>query len=64
MEEAELNKYNINFTVEDKVSLYKKQIVDWWAEDAHPEIGVRAEKLARELLEKEKQEKEVEHNDE
>lgn len=50
MDEDKINKYTIDFTDEDKVSLYTKQIVDWWVEDAHPEIEVRARKIALELL--------------
>lgn len=66
MDEDKTNKYTIDFTDEDKVSLYAKQIVDWWVEDAHPEISVRARKIALELMQKETQdtEKKVEHSKE
>ena len=59
MDEVKINKYTIDFTEDDKIALYKRQIVDWWIDDAHPEIVVRAEKVSRELIQ---QEKEVEHS--
>jgi hypothetical protein len=64
MDEDKINKYTIDFTDEDKISLYTKQIADWWLEDAHPEISVRARKIALELLQQETEgnEKEVDHS--
>lgn len=50
-----INKYTIDFTEGDKITLYKKQIVEWWVDDAHPEISVRAEKIAKELIQQEKE---------
>ena len=50
-----INKYTIDFTEDDKISLYKKQIIEWWVDAAHPEIAVRAEKIATELIQQEKE---------
>lgn len=50
MDEYKVNKYTIDFTDEDMINLYKKQIVDWWVSEAHPEILIRAEKLAKEMI--------------
>jgi len=50
-----INKYTIDFTEDDKITLYKKQIIEWWVDDAHPEIAVRSEKVAKELIQQEKE---------
>ena len=50
-----INKYTIDFTEDDKITLYKQQIIEWWVDDAHPEIAVRAEKIAAELIQQEKE---------
>ena len=60
MADDKINKYTVDFTGEDKISLYTKQIVDWWVDEAHPEIAVRAEKIARELLDDQVDENEQE----
>lgn len=44
--------YTINFTSEDKIKACTNAIVEWWVDQAHPEIRVRAEKLAKEMIEK------------
>lgn len=50
MSDEKPKNYTINFTEEDRVQLYTNSIVEWWLDDAHPEIRIRAEKLARELI--------------
>ena len=55
MDDDIINKYTIDFTEDDKITLYKKQIIEWWLDDAHPEIAVRSEKVAKELIQQEKE---------
>ena len=62
MNECKINKYTIDFTEDDRITLYKKQIIDWWVEEAHPEISIRAEKIAKSLIESTDTEKEVEQS--